>query len=178
MATVIKTWTVQDLLVMPDDGRRHELVKGELIEMPPVGEAYGDIAGEIVALLHGPITRAGLGRVRVETGFIISRDPATVLAPDVSVALGTVPSLQAFSKRPPHIVFEVVSPSDRPTAVHEKLQTYLEAGVEMVVAVWPGRRELTVGTSDGEWLLLTSEDTLDLTTLVPDLTIPVSAIFR
>src|SRR5687768_1408902 len=98
MASSIKTWTVEDLLAMPDDDRRHELVRGELIEMPPVGEEHGDIASNIVLLVGGPVKRSGLGKVRVETGVIISRDPATVFGPDVSVTLGTDPSVRGFSE--------------------------------------------------------------------------------
>lgn len=169
--------TVEDLLAMPD-GRRCELVRGELVESMPVNEEHGDIVVNIARLLGGPVIDAGLGKVRTETGVILSREPATVFGPDVSVTLATDPSTRRFSERPPDIVFEVVSPSDRPTSVQGRLADYLEAGVSMAVAVWPGRRALTVGTSNGEWIELTAEDTLDLTALVPDLTIPVSAIFR
>lgn len=177
MAVEFKLMTVEDLLALPDDGMRHELVRGELVEMPPVGEEHGDIAVAIATLLYGPINAAGLGKVRVETGVILSKEPATVLGPDVSVTLGTDPSVRGFSERLPTIVFEVASPSDRPTAVHEKLGAFLEAGVAMVVAVWPGRRELTVGTSNAEWLVLTADGVLDLTAQVPGLTVPVSPIF-
>ena len=35
MTTAKKLFTSEDLLAMPDDGKRYELIRGELIEMPP-----------------------------------------------------------------------------------------------------------------------------------------------
>ena len=179
MATVVKTWTVEDLLAMPDNGLRHELVRGELIEMPPPGEEHGEIAANIAALLRGPIKLAGRGRVLVESGAVISRDPATVFGPDVSVMLGgtDVRPARGYAERLPALVFEVVSPSDSAAAVHDKLETYLEAGVTIVVAVWPDRRQLTVGTQAERWRVLSAQDVLDLGEIVPDLTLSIAEIF-
>jgi len=36
-AVLTKPITADELLAMPDDGSRYELVKGELIRMPPSG---------------------------------------------------------------------------------------------------------------------------------------------
>ena len=41
MTTAKKLLTADDLITLPDDGNRHELVKGELIEMPPPGVMHG-----------------------------------------------------------------------------------------------------------------------------------------
>ena len=35
MTTAKKLLTADDLMAMPDDGKRYELIRGELIEMPP-----------------------------------------------------------------------------------------------------------------------------------------------
>ena len=37
MTTAPKPLTADALLAMPDDGKRYELVRGELIEMPSLG---------------------------------------------------------------------------------------------------------------------------------------------
>ncbi len=41
--------TADDLLKLPDDGWRYELVGGVLIRMPPPGFKHGDIALELEA---------------------------------------------------------------------------------------------------------------------------------
>ena len=47
MTTAGKLLTADDLLAMPDDGKRHELVRGELIEMPPPGIMHSIVTGRI-----------------------------------------------------------------------------------------------------------------------------------
>ena len=39
--------TADELLQMPDDGKRYELIEGELIEMAPAGLRHGEIAATI-----------------------------------------------------------------------------------------------------------------------------------
>jgi len=51
-ATLTKPVTADELLAMPDDGFRYELVKGELIRMPPPGHEYGIVAMNIAASLY------------------------------------------------------------------------------------------------------------------------------
>ena len=41
MTTAKKLLTADDLLAMPDDGMRRELIRGELIEMPPASDDHG-----------------------------------------------------------------------------------------------------------------------------------------
>jgi Uma2 family endonuclease len=46
-----KLITAEDLLRMPDDGFRHELIKGELSTMPPAGTHHGLVAMRIGRVL-------------------------------------------------------------------------------------------------------------------------------
>ena len=62
----------------------YELVKGELVEMAPPGGIHGGIAANLVAVLHPYVRQNNLGRVMVEAGFYLERDPDTVRGPDVS----------------------------------------------------------------------------------------------
>lgn len=43
-----KTWvTAQQLLEMPDDGYRYELVRGEIRKMPPSSEEHGLVSAVV-----------------------------------------------------------------------------------------------------------------------------------
>jgi Uma2 family endonuclease len=53
MATETQGITADDLLRMPDDGFRYELVKGELIRMTPTGNVRGRVAGNVAISLGG-----------------------------------------------------------------------------------------------------------------------------
>ena len=77
-----KLLTAEEMFRLSTSGRRYELVKGELYEMPPAGARRGDVAMEIGALLRVHVRANQLGRVfAAETGFIVRRDPDTVRAP-------------------------------------------------------------------------------------------------
>ena len=41
MTTAKKLLTADDLMAMPDDGKRYELIRGVLIEMPPTSHEHG-----------------------------------------------------------------------------------------------------------------------------------------
>ena len=55
--------TAEELLEMPDDGFRYELVRGELRKMAPAGYRHGRSAGKINGLLfiHVDGQRSGHG---------------------------------------------------------------------------------------------------------------------
>lgn len=181
MATVIKTWTIEDLLAMPDDGMRHELVRGELIEMGRPGNRHGRLQLRVGRLLAEKIEDSGLGSVVTDVGAVITREPATVLGPDVAVYLGRAGSPldepEGYLDTLPDVVVEIVSPGDSASEVDDKTHLYLDAGVRMVIAVWPKRRAVTVAMPDGITRDYAADDVVDLSPVVPELTIPVGAIF-
>jgi len=77
--------TADELLVMPDDGLRRELLRGEVRVMNPPGGRHSAVAMHVGSLLHVHARHHGLGTVlAAETGFRLARDPDTVRAPDVA----------------------------------------------------------------------------------------------
>ena len=84
-ASVIEQATAEDLLRMPDDGQRHELVRGKVRTMPPAGHEHGRVAMNIGVSLAQFVRAQDLGAVyAAETGFKIASDPDTVRAPDAA----------------------------------------------------------------------------------------------
>src|SRR5439155_10092884 len=78
-----KLVTAEELYAMGDIGRC-ELVRGEIIHMPPAGADHGDIAGTMLGLIWTFVNDRKLGKVyAAETGFTIQRNPDTTRAPDV-----------------------------------------------------------------------------------------------
>ena len=77
--------TAEALLRLPEDGMRHELVRGELRTMPPAGSEHcGVTAIFVISLGHHVLTRQ-LGEVLTgEPGFRLTVKPDTVRAPDVA----------------------------------------------------------------------------------------------
>jgi Uma2 family endonuclease len=85
MSIAARLVSADELFQMPEDGPRCELVEGEIQEMTPAGFEHGIIIGEIHGRVWSHVARQGLGVVTgAETGFLIQRNPDTVLAPDVA----------------------------------------------------------------------------------------------
>jgi Uma2 family endonuclease len=163
--------TAEQLLELPDDGYRHELVQGELQTMAPAGGQHGQIALTIGGLVWNHVRQHSLGRCyAAETGFVLRRDPDTVRAPDLafvaSARLSGGPS-SGFLDEVPDLVVEVVSPSDRASDVTEKALTWLDHGVRLVWVIDPRARLVTVhrpgdviGLVRGEQAVLDGADVL------------------
>ena len=85
MSTANQLMTAEQLWTMPHNGLRHELIKGELKTMPPSGGEHGVVGVNLTLPLALHVKTNQLGLVfGAETGFILARNPDTVLAPDIA----------------------------------------------------------------------------------------------
>src|SRR5918999_4198022 len=164
--------TANDLLRMPDDGFRYELVKGELKKMAPAGHWHGRVAINITTPLAQHVRARNLGAVyAAETGFKLASDPDVVRAPDVAFIrrerVEEVGNVEGYWPGAPDLAVEVISPSDTYTEVQEKVFDWLEAGTRMVIVVMPRRRPVAVYRSLTEIVMLTENDALDGGDVVP-----------
>lgn len=181
-AAAARPVTADDLLAMPDDGLRRELVDGEVFVTPPPGEEHGVIAAEILVSLGSHVLAHGLGKVHAaETGFRIGSDPDTVMAPDAAfvsrerieqAAIG-----RGYRAGAPDLAVEVASPGDSFVEVEAKVTRWLAAGCRMVVVVNPARHAATVYRSRDDIQLLTAADVLDGGDVVPGWRLPLSELF-
>ena len=174
--------TAEELLDMPDDGHRYELVRGELRKMAPAGYRHGKSAGKLNGTLFIHVETNNLGTVpTAETGFLLASDPDLVRVPDVAFirrereeAVGV---MDGFFPGPPDLAIEVISPHDRYSEVEEKVTDWLEAGTLMVVVVDPRRRTASVRLPGQAAVTLTELDTLNGGDVVPAWSLPVADIF-
>ena len=174
--------TANELLEMPDDGIRRELVAGELREMTPAGWQQGRIAGNIAGELRTFVKAHRLGEMATaEASFRLFSDPDTVRVPDVSFVrrerIEMVGDTPGFWPGASDLAFEVISPNDRYSEVRAKVDEYLAAGTPMVVLVDPQNRDLIVFHASGDRIELTEHDVLDGGDVVPGWTLPVRDIF-
>lgn len=182
MATT-KLMTAEDLWTLDDDGKRCALIRGELICMSPSSGRHGKIGIRIATLLDLYASRTKLGDVfGVEAGFILARDPDTLLVPDAAfVRAERVPpedEQKGFLELVPDLVVEVLSPSERPGQITTKLLTYLNAGVKIVWHVDPEDRSVTVHTAGQTPRTLTVDDEIDGGEVLPGFSAPVAAFFE
>ncbi len=174
--------TADQLLRMPDDGHRYELVAGELKKMTPAGWKHGAVGGRLHSLLGHHIVEHELGEIFfAETGFLLARDPDTVRAPDIAFIhkdrFPASPPEEAFWPGAPDLAVEVVSPDDTVSAVDDKVKAWLDAGASMVWVVNPKWRTVTVYRSATDIKMLTENDELTGEDTVPGFRCRVGEIF-
>ncbi|MGC4042449.1 MAG: Uma2 family endonuclease [Armatimonas sp.] len=174
--------TAEELFSMPD-GERYELVRGELKESKmPTGDNHGAMTAWLSAHISIYIYSKGLGDCfAAETGFLVARDPDTVLAPDfafITKARLTFSRGGGYVRAVPDLVLETRSPSDRPREVAEKVKEWLDAGVSMVLELNPARKILTVYRPDREPIALGENDTFDGEELLPGFSLPLTVLFE
>jgi Uma2 family endonuclease len=180
--TVRTKITAEDLLRMPDDGFRYELVRGELRKMAPAGHEHGGIVMNVSTPLDQHVRANDLGRVyAAETGFKLASNPDVVRAPDVAFVsrkrLEETGDTEGYWPGAPDLAVEVISPGDSYTEVEEKVVDWLEAGTHMVAVINPRKRLITVYRSLSEVAVLTAEDSLDGGDVVPGWRVPVASLF-
>ena len=182
MRTLKKLFTAEELLHLPTNGQRLELVKGKLYEMPPAGARHGNVAINIGALLNVHVRSAGLGQVfAAETGFILARDPDTVRAPDVAfVARSRIPEGElpvGYMELAPDLAVEIISPTDRRREVREKAEDWLGFGVCLVWVIDPATHSATVYRSLDDVAELSEDDSLDGEDVVPGFACALGDLF-
>ncbi|MBI2805553.1 MAG: Uma2 family endonuclease [Planctomycetes bacterium] len=172
MSTVAqKLLTAEEFFLLPDPGggRQQELVRGEVIVMPPPEGLHGATCVRTVHRLSN-FVHAGPGGTLVcnDTGFITERDPDSVRGPDISYwAKGRLAEIPVgYIEIPPDMLVEVLSPSNTTKKILEKLREYFAKGVRLVWVISPEDRTLTVYRQPDEGRLLhetakaTGEDVL------------------
>ena len=177
----VATMTADELLVMPHNGYRYELIKGELRQMAPAGSQHGRIAATIGIRLGLFVENNDLGTTyAAETGFIIDTAPDTVRAPDasfVSKERAEAIDEEGFFTGAPDLAVEVVSPNDRASEVTEKAFDWLRAGAKMVIVLDPKTRTATVYRGLDDVRIFTEDDTIDGGDVVPGWKLPLADVF-
>ena len=179
MATT-KLITADELQLMPDDGYRYELVRGELIKMPPPGKAHGLVSTGFAANLYNYAAVNDYGFVGDNYGYRLESDPDTVRAPDVAWFAPGHPAetAEGYPERAPDLTVEIKSPSDTPRMVADRARMWLDFGSQ---EVWYGDPEATTVTryrSGEEPEILGEDDVLDGGDLLPGFSIEVWRLFR
>jgi Uma2 family endonuclease len=176
---LIDVETFEQIAAQPENqGRRLELIAGEIVEKAMPTEAHGLYCGNLYTALAAFAHPRKLGRVTIETRFRRPNDPHNSLIPDISfssakrplIAEGSVPDL-------PDLVVEIQSPDDSLKALREKMRYYLQHGTRLGLIVLPSKRLIEVYTPQME-LILTENDTLTGGEVLPGFEMPVAAVFH
>jgi Uma2 family endonuclease len=177
-------WTTADLELFPDDGKRYEIIDGELIVTRAPRWSHQEVTGRIFAALDTWSQDTGLGRAAINPGIIFTQEDNVI--PDVVWASNTrldwLMDEAEHLTGAPELVVEVLSPGEKNEQRDKqlKLKLYSQQGVQEYWIVDSNLRQVQVYRRDNAMLALVATlqagDSLT-SPLLPDFTCPLSQVF-
>lgn len=177
--------TAEEFIRLHGDESGVELVKGRVVRYPMPGAEHGEVCGNAYAILREFVRPNGLGRLMTNDTFVrTGTSPDTYRGADVCfISYARAPKEQPLPQgpleRPPELVIEVRSPTNRPGDMHIKIGEYLNAGVTVVVVLDPGIEVAAVWRQSDDFpQRFSNGDELTLPDVLPGFAVPVRKFFE
>jgi Uma2 family endonuclease len=163
-----------------DPEKSYEIVDGQPEEKAMAGARHGRVVMRLGARLEMHVEQHQLGGIYgPDTTFQIGRNerlPDLAFVSAARMPEGSEP--EGIWSIAPDLAIEVVSPNDLWEKVQSKVQEYFAAGVQQVWLVSWQQRTISIYDSPTHVTILTAEDTLTSTALLPDFSCRVSDILQ
>jgi Uma2 family endonuclease len=142
--------TYEDYVGLPDDGRRYEILDGELVVSPAPAPRHQGVSGNLFFVLLGHVREGRLGSVYcAPIDVILARD--CVVQPDlvfVAAARESIVSERAI-EGPPDLAVEILSAWSEGRDRVAKAELYARYGIRHYWIVDPVARTLEVYEAEG-----------------------------
>ncbi|MGF1538254.1 MAG: Uma2 family endonuclease [Elainellaceae cyanobacterium] len=177
-------WTTADLALFPDDGKRYEIIGGELIVTRAPSWSHQQVTGRVFNALDSWSQATGLGEAAINPGIIFTNEDNVI--PDVVWAscerLELLLDEAEHLTGAPELVVEVLSPGEKNEQRDKqlKLKLYSQQGVQEYWIVDKNLRQIQLYRRDQAMLTLavTLQMSDNLTSpLLPAFACPLSQIF-
>ncbi len=141
MAVAAPLMSTEELLALPENGTDRWLIRGQLRERPMTvrNRWHSRATARVAKFLDNWLDQQPEPRGSVlsgEVGCRLQRDPDTTVGVDVAYVSAEVASRQgdetSLIDGVPILAVEILSPSDTQEDLHEKVNAYLQAGVQIV----------------------------------------------
>jgi Uma2 family endonuclease len=147
------------------------------------GEEHGWIESLLITYLTNWVLENNTGRVYPgDTDFVLSGTPDDIQLhrrPDIAYMRNSrVVKTKGYVYAVPDLTIEVVSPTEKPTAIRRKLREYLSNGVQQAWQVFPDDQEIVVNFPDGTAKTYGVGDTISGGSLLPGFSVDVTKVFQ
>jgi len=174
------TWTEEELMRFPHDGRKCELVDDEL-RLTRSGMDHARLGAALA-------THMGTHAAQHRPGIVCGPNlgcwmrSGNLRCPDLSfTAVARVPrtpeARQGFFRGAPDLAVEIVASTDRPLRLVEKLRDYFESGTRLAWIINPAERNALVYRSPEADRPLRETDPLDGEDVLPGFRLPLAELF-
>lgn len=177
-------WTTADLALFPDDGKRYEVIDGELIVTRAPRWSHQQATGRIFNALDTWSQASGLGGAAINPGIIFTDEDNVI--PDVVWAsterLNRLLDEAEHLTGAPELVVEVLSPGEQNVLRDRqlKLKLYSQQGVQEYWIVDKDLRQVQVYRRNQAVLTLVvtlQADDILTSPLLPEFSCPLTRIF-
>lgn len=158
-----------------------EVVAGRLVRLDPPDEIHGDVVRNLSRPLGTSLKSTADITACFELPVILAVDPATIRCPAVSCFR----SQNRFSETDklvtdtvPLLVVEVASTNDRREGMSERVNGYLDRGVQGIWVIDPVTRHVHVFHPPQQGAMLKETQQLRGSPILPDFEILVSDLFK
>lgn len=144
-------YTIDDIYALPN-GRRAELINGQIYDMAPPSRKHQDITGELFGIIREYI-RSKNGSCRpyiAPFAVFLNRDNTNYVEPDLSVICDKSKLTDKGCMGAPDWIIEIVSPASRRMDYFTKLFKYQTSGVREYWIADPDRNRITVYDFESE----------------------------
>ena len=180
-----QTMTVEEFLELPDDdGVDRELIRGVLKERPMTMRARTHFFTEskIVSRLDQHIEEAEIDALvgSGEAGVVFDEQHSGVGIDVVVVAKSLVAEQDERTRMlfgVPLMTVEILSESDKVGEVYDKVQLYLEAGVQLAWVADPRQRTITAYRAGEPPKFFSGDDVVDAEPVLPGFGVEVGRLF-
>ncbi|MBM3853757.1 MAG: Uma2 family endonuclease [Verrucomicrobia bacterium] len=180
METAVHAWTEGELMSLPKDGHKRELIEGEII-MSPTGYRHEDIAAAVLTALRLHVRQHKLGSV-CGSSLGCWMVTGNLLSPDVSyIHRSRIPrgkdAVQRYFQGAPDLIVEILSPWDRTVRTHDKLVEYFASGARLGWVIDPEKQLALAYRAPDAGRVIGLEDALDGEDVLPGFRLPLAELF-
>jgi len=174
-------YTVDDLVAMPDDGKRYELIEGEIVEMGTSSEKHSTLGAWLIFKIMSYAVSAQLGgRVKGADGTY-KLNAANTRVPDVSyltaASAAKLPPGTVYCPFAPDFAIEIKSPSNTEKSMRKLARLYIQTGSRLVWTINYEEQSVKVYRPGQPAVELDEEDVLDGGDVLPGFTLNVAEMF-
>jgi len=174
--------TYDQYRLMPEDGKRYELVNGELLMTPSPTTRHQRIVRDLSFALSAHVKQKGLGEIFIAPLDVVFEDH-TVLEPDILFVRRDRASIvgEEAIHGAPDLVVEILSPSSFYHDLRVKMLLYGKFGVEEYWVVDPDKEIIEQFRLAGTGLELARQFASDAaleSAIFPGFRLPVKSIFE
>ena len=142
--------TYEDYVDLPDDGRRYEILDGELEVSPAPAPKHQAVSRNLLWIVHGHVQERGLGSVYYAPIDVILTD-TSIVQPDlvfIDAARASIVSRRGI-EGPPDLAIEILSSWSVRRDRIAKAALYARYGIRHYWVMDPDARTLEIYEADG-----------------------------